>query len=91
MTDLPRAPAPAASPRAVVLLSGGLDSATCLAIAHDMGFEPHALSVAYGQRHTAELNAAKRVAEALGVVCAADTDRIEDEEECPFHVAGPSL
>lgn len=66
MTDLPRSPAPAAASRAVVLLSGGLDSATCLAIAHDMGFEPHALSVAYGQRHTAELNAAKRVAEAFG-------------------------
>lgn len=52
--------------RAVVLLSGGLDSATCLAIARDMGFECYALSVAYGQRHAAELTAAKRVADTLG-------------------------
>ncbi|NMG48692.1 7-cyano-7-deazaguanine synthase QueC [Azoarcus communis] len=54
------------TPRAVVLLSGGLDSATCLAIARDMGFETYALSVAYGQRHAAELTASKRVADALG-------------------------
>ncbi|NMG44818.1 7-cyano-7-deazaguanine synthase QueC [Aromatoleum toluvorans] len=52
--------------RAVILLSGGLDSATCLAIARDMGFETYALSVAYGQRHAAELDAARRVAAALG-------------------------
>lgn len=52
--------------RAVVLLSGGLDSATCLAIARDMGFETYALSVAYGQRHAAELTASARVAQALG-------------------------
>lgn len=51
---------------AVVLLSGGLDSATCLAIARDMGFDAYALSVAYGQRHAAELSAATRVAAALG-------------------------
>ncbi|PTD96013.1 7-cyano-7-deazaguanine synthase QueC [Pseudothauera lacus] len=54
------------TPRAIVLLSGGLDSATCLAIARDMGFECYALSVAYGQRHVAELSASRRVAEALG-------------------------
>lgn len=52
--------------RAVVLLSGGLDSATCLAIAHTEGFVCHCLSVDYGQRHAAELAAAARVAAALG-------------------------
>jgi len=51
---------------AVVLLSGGLDSATVLAMARSQGFECHALSVHYGQRHSAELEAAKRVAAALG-------------------------
>jgi 7-cyano-7-deazaguanine synthase len=53
---------------AVVLLSGGLDSATCLAIAHSEGFACHCLSVDYGQRHHAELAAATRVAAALGAV-----------------------
>ena len=53
-------------PRALVLLSGGLDSATCLAIARSEGFETYALSVAYGQRHMAELVAAKNIAAALG-------------------------
>jgi len=52
--------------RAVVLLSGGLDSATTLAIAHGEGFDCYALSVAYGQRHDAEIAAARRVAQALG-------------------------
>lgn len=52
--------------RAVVLLSGGLDSATCLAIARQQGFACHCLSVDYGQRHAAELAAAARVATALG-------------------------
>ncbi|MEQ8859670.1 MAG: 7-cyano-7-deazaguanine synthase QueC [Pseudomonadales bacterium] len=52
--------------RAVVLVSGGLDSATCLAIARDQGFECHALSFAYGQRHAVELRAAARVAERGG-------------------------
>lgn len=53
--------------RAVVLLSGGLDSATALAIARDEGYELYALSVAYGQRHAAELKAAGRVAKAFAV------------------------
>jgi len=52
--------------RAIVLLSGGLDSATVLAMARARGFECHALSVHYGQRHSAELDAARRVARALG-------------------------
>jgi 7-cyano-7-deazaguanine synthase len=52
--------------KAVVLLSGGLDSATTLAIARAEGYECHALSVHYGQRHAAELDAARRVADALG-------------------------
>lgn len=52
---------------AVVLLSGGLDSATALAIAKSRGFEPHALSFRYGQRHSVELEAAARVAQALEV------------------------
>ena len=51
---------------AVVLLSGGLDSATTLAWAQAQPFECHALSVAYGQRHSSELDAAARVAKALG-------------------------
>ncbi|MEM7808085.1 MAG: 7-cyano-7-deazaguanine synthase QueC [Planctomycetota bacterium] len=52
--------------RAVILLSGGLDSATTLAVARDAGLACHCLSVDYGQRHKAELDAAKRVAESLG-------------------------
>ena len=54
--------------RAVVLLSGGLDSATVLAQARSAGWVCHALSVHYGQRHSAELAAAARVAQALGAV-----------------------
>jgi 7-cyano-7-deazaguanine synthase len=51
----------------VVLLSGGLDSATCLAIARSEGFHVHALTVVYGQRHSVEVDAARRVSESLGV------------------------
>ena len=54
------------TPRAVVLLSGGLDSATVLAIARSEGYACYALSFAYGQRHAWELEAAKRVAAVLG-------------------------
>lgn len=54
------------NPRTVILLSGGLDSATVLALARADGFDCHALSVSYGQRHQAELDAAARVAHALG-------------------------
>jgi 7-cyano-7-deazaguanine synthase len=53
--------------KAVVLVSGGLDSVTALAIAQSQGFDCHALSVDYGQRHHSELDAAKRVAEFAGV------------------------
>jgi 7-cyano-7-deazaguanine synthase len=53
---------------AIVLVSGGLDSATCLAIARAEGFRCHALSFRYGQRHHAELEAARRVAVRLGAV-----------------------
>ena len=52
---------------AVVLLSGGLDSTTVLAIAKHQGFDIHALSFSYGQRHSWELEAARRVAETIGV------------------------
>ena len=60
--------------QAVVLLSGGLDSTTCLAIANDMGFTCHALSFRYGQRNFVELKSAERVAKILG----AETHRILD-------------
>ena len=53
--------------RAVVLLSGGLDSATVLAIARSQGYELYALSFSYGQRHVIELDAARRVSAAIGV------------------------
>ena len=55
------------SKKAVVLVSGGLDSVTALAIAQDCGFDCHALSVDYGQRHRSELDAARRVAAAASV------------------------
>jgi len=52
-------------PKAVVLLSGGLDSTTTLAIANADGFEPHALSFRYGQRHAFELEAARHIAQRM--------------------------
>ena len=54
------------NPRAVVLLSGGIDSTTTLAVARERGFATHALTFRYGQRHVAEVEAARRVAQALG-------------------------
>src|SRR5262245_29891800 len=56
------------SPKAVVLLSEGLDSATCLAIAKSEGFECYGRSCDYGQRHRSELEAADWVAKSIGVV-----------------------
>lgn len=55
------------SPKAVVLLSGGLDSATALAMAKDQGYSTYVLSFDYGQRSLTELNAAKQIVEQLGV------------------------
>jgi 7-cyano-7-deazaguanine synthase len=55
------------SPKAIVLLSGGLDSTTCLAIAKSQGYDCYALSVDYGQRHIAELRAAEYVAKQFAV------------------------
>ncbi len=54
--------------KAIVLVSGGLDSTTTLAIAKDLGFDCYALSFNYGQRHLSELHAAKKVTEAFGVI-----------------------
>ncbi|ATB59343.1 7-cyano-7-deazaguanine synthase [Xanthomonas citri pv. fuscans] len=54
--------------KAVVLLSGGMDSAAVIALAQEQGFAVYALSVRYGQRHTSELDAAARIADAQGVI-----------------------
>ena len=56
------------SKKAVVLYSGGLDSTTCLAMARAEGFEPYAMSFAYGQRHSVELELAKKNARAAGAI-----------------------
>lgn len=61
-------------PRAVVLLSGGLDSATALAIAREEGFDTYALTFRYGQRHHGEIEAARRIAALLGAVRHVVTD-----------------
>ena len=53
--------------KAVILLSGGLDSTTCLAISKQNGFEPYALSFRYGQRHEFEIDSARSIAKSLGV------------------------
>src|SRR5262249_31362584 len=55
------------NPLAVILLSGGIDSATALALAKQQGFTTHALTFRYGQRHAVEVEAARGVAERLGV------------------------
>jgi 7-cyano-7-deazaguanine synthase len=54
--------------KAVVLVSGGMDSAVTIALAREQGYQVHALSVAYGQRHSAELEASERVSHALGAI-----------------------
>ena len=76
---------PMPRPPAVVLLSGGLDSATVLAIARRDGFAPYALSFRYGQRHALELAAAGRVAQALGRREA----RRRDDRPRPLRRLGP--
>lgn len=60
--------APVTPPAAVVLLSGGLDSSTCLAIAHEQGFRAHAISFRYGQRNVSELELATTLARSMGAV-----------------------
>jgi 7-cyano-7-deazaguanine synthase len=85
---------------AVVLLSGGLDSTTVLAIAQAEGYEPYALSFRYGQRHSVELEAARQVAEAQGVArhVVADIDlrvfggsALTDDIDVPHHASAEEL
>lgn len=90
---------------AVVLVSGGMDSAVVLAIAREQGFAPHALCVRYGQRHTSELDAADRVARMLGAVAhktvgvdlrsiggsALTDDAIPVPDDADGHVIGASI
>jgi 7-cyano-7-deazaguanine synthase len=85
---------------AVVLLSGGLDSTTVLAIARNEGYVPYALSFSYGQRHSVELEAARQVAEAFGVArhVVADIDlrvfggsALTDEISVPHHDSADEL
>jgi 7-cyano-7-deazaguanine synthase len=90
-----------ARPRAIVLLSGGLDSATAAAIARSDGFDVFALTIAYGQRHRVEIEAARAVARALGAARhvelqvdlsafggSALTDRIEVPKDRDLGAAG---
>lgn len=85
---------------AVILLSGGLDSATVVAIAKDQGFEPYAISFRYGQRHDVELDAARRVADANNVTrhVIADIDlrvfggsALTDDIDVPHHASVDDL
>jgi 7-cyano-7-deazaguanine synthase len=89
---------------AVVLVSGGMDSAVVLAIAREQGYAVHALSVRYGQRHTSELDASVRVARALDAVAhktvsvdlrsiggSALTDDIEVPLDSDQHPGGPDI
>ena len=89
---------------AVVLLSGGMDSAVVVAIAREQGYAVHALSVRYGQRHTSELDAATRVARSLDAVAhktvsvdlrsiggSALTDDIEVPLDSDQHPGGPDI
>ena len=89
---------------AVILVSGGMDSAVVLAIARESGFAAHALSVRYGQRHTSELDAADRVSKALGAVAhktvhvdlrsiggSALTDDIDVPTDADGHVIGQGI
>src|SRR5437764_715273 len=86
--------------KAVVLLSGGLDSTTVLAIARSEGYQPYALSFRYGQRHSVELDAAHRVAVAFGVArhVVADIDlrvfggsALTDDIDVPRHDSAEDL
>lgn len=88
------------SRKAVVLLSGGLDSTTVLAVAKNQGYEPYALSFRYGQRHAVELDAARRVATAAGVerhvVCDIDLrvfgdSALTSDIEVPKHESASDL
>jgi 7-cyano-7-deazaguanine synthase len=85
---------------AVVLLSGGLDSTTVLAIARSQGYVPYALSFRYGQRHGVELDAARQVSAAQGVVrhVVADIDlrvfggsALTDDIDVPHHASAEEL